>query len=208
MVRTPSSLRTGATFFIAGWWLGGEHKANAHIADAMGDLLGLQIDIHAQRFHRIGAAGFAAHAAPAVLAHFAARSGNHKGGTGGDIEGVGAIAAGANDIDQMGLVLHVDLVGKLAHHLRCGRDFTNGFLLHAQAGDDGRRHHGRQLAAHDHAHQVQHFVVEDFAVFDRALQRFFGGVMLQICGVVGIRTSLFSGAASADLASFSRCFSA
>jgi hypothetical protein len=26
MVRTPSSLRTGATFFIAGWWLGANMK--------------------------------------------------------------------------------------------------------------------------------------------------------------------------------------
>ncbi len=37
------------------------------------------------------------------------------------------------------------------------------------------RHHGRELAAHDHAHQVQHFVVEDFAVLDGALQRFLRG---------------------------------
>ena len=31
---------------------------------------------------------------------------------------------------------------------------------------------GRHLARHDLAHQVQHFVVEDFTVFDGALQGF------------------------------------
>jgi hypothetical protein len=34
-----------------------------------------------------------------------------------------------------------------------------------------------ELAAHDHAHQVQHFVVEDFAMLDGALQRFLGVII-------------------------------
>ena len=34
-----------------------------------------------------------------------------------------------------------------------------------------------ELATHDHAHQMQHFVVKDFAVFDRALQRFLGVII-------------------------------
>jgi hypothetical protein len=38
-----------------------------------------------------------------------------------------------------------------------------------------RGHHGRQLAAHDQPHDVQHLVVEDLAVLDGALQRFLGG---------------------------------
>ncbi len=67
------------------------------------------------------------HAAPAVLADLAARGGNDKGGAGGDIEGVGAIAAGADDIDQMGFVVHVHLVGKLAHHLARRPRFRQSF---------------------------------------------------------------------------------
>src|SRR5690606_4511123 len=39
-------------------------------------------------------------------------------------------------------------------------------------GEDGRGHHRRDLAAHDLAHEVDHLVVEDLAVFDRALQGF------------------------------------
>jgi hypothetical protein len=64
---------------------------------------------------------------------------------------------------------------ELAHHLRRAGDFADGFLLHAQAGEDGRRHHRRHFAAHDLAHQVHHFVVEDLAVFDGARQRFLRG---------------------------------
>ena len=154
--------------------IGREHETNAHIADAIGNLRGVQVDIDAQRLHRVGAARLAADAAATMLANLAARRRNHKGGAGGDIEGVGPIAARAHDVDQVRLVMHVHLVGELAHHFGSRRDFTNRFLLHAQPGEDGRRHDGRQLTAHDHAHQVQHFVVEDFAVFDRALQRFLG----------------------------------
>jgi hypothetical protein len=168
MVRTPSSFHGRVV-------VRGEHKANAHIADAISDLLGLQIDVDAQRFHRIGAAGFAAHAAPAVLADFATGRRNHKRRTSRDVEGVGTIAAGADDVHQVGFVVHMHLVGKLAHHLGGGGDFANRFLLHAQAGEDGGGHHGRELAAHDLAHQLQHFVVEDFTVLDGALQRFLGG---------------------------------
>jgi hypothetical protein len=40
-----------------------------------------------------------------------------------------------------------------------------------------------ELAAHDHAHQVQHFVVEDFAVLDGALQRFLGVMALMVAMV-------------------------
>ena len=42
-VRTPSSLRTGATFFIAGWWLGANMKpmptSAMHCAMAAGERL-------------------------------------------------------------------------------------------------------------------------------------------------------------------------
>jgi NAD(P)H-hydrate repair Nnr-like enzyme with NAD(P)H-hydrate dehydratase domain len=62
-----------------------------------------------------------------------------------------------------------DLGRQLAHHLRGGGDLADGFLLHAQAGEDGGDHHRRHLAAHDLPHQVQHLVVEDFAVLDDAL---------------------------------------
>jgi hypothetical protein len=109
-----------------------------------------------------------------VLGHRGAgrRGDEHRGR--GDVEGVRAVAAGADDVHEVGIVRRLDLGRQLAHHRRRGGDFADGFLLHAQAGEDGGDHQRRDLALHDLPHQVQHFVVEDFAVFDGALERFLG----------------------------------
>jgi hypothetical protein len=88
---------------------------------------------------------------------------------------VRAVAAGADDVEQVGGVGHRHLGRELAHHLGGGGDLADGFFFHAQAdgerGDHGRRH----FARHDLAEQVQHLVVEDFAVLDTAQQRFLRG---------------------------------
>ena len=167
--------------------VGRKHEANAHVGNAPGDLLWLQVDVDAQSVHHIRAAALAGNTAPTVLADLGARRRCHKHGAGGDIEGVGTVTTRAHDVHHVGRVLNVHLGAELAHDLRGGGDLANGFLLHAQAGDDGGGHHGRELAVHDEPHQVQHLVVEDFAVFNRALQRFLGGDGHGVpagCGVV------------------------
>jgi hypothetical protein len=68
------------------------------------------------------------------------------------------------------VVGHLDRRRQLAHDAGGGGDFADGFLLDAQPGDDGGDHDRRHLAAHDLAHQGDHFVMEDFAVLDDALQ--------------------------------------
>ena len=47
---------------------------------------------------------------------------------------------------------------------------ADAFDQAAQTGEQRCRHHRRNLPAHDEPHQVQHFVVEDFAVLDDALE--------------------------------------
>ena len=155
--------------------VGRKHEANALLFQALGDLCRLEVDIHTQGFQHIGAAALAADASAPVLADLGAGGCGHKHAAGGDVEGVAAVAAGAHNVHQMGFVLHFHLGGEFAHHPRGGGDFTNGFLLDTQPRDDGRHHHRRHLARHDLAHQVQHLVVEDFAVLNRALQRFLRG---------------------------------
>jgi hypothetical protein len=159
---------------MALWWLGANMKPMP-VLDALGDGFWLEVDVDAQRLQHVGAAALAGHAAPAVLADLGARSRRHEHRAGGDVERVRAVAAGAHDVHQVRAVGHVDLGGELAHHLRRGGDLANGFLLDAQAGDERGHHHRRQLAAHDHAHDLEHLVVEDLAVLDGALQRFLGG---------------------------------
>jgi hypothetical protein len=93
----------------------------------------------------------------------------------GNVEGMGGIATGPDDVNEVGVVRRFDTRAQLAHHLCGGGDLADGFALGAQAGDDGGCHGGRNLARHDQAHQVQHLVGKDFPVFDDALQGFLGG---------------------------------
>jgi len=85
------------------------------------------------------------------------------------------VAAGADDVDQAGLVGHRHRQRELAHHRGRAGDLADGFLLDPQAGEDGGGHGRGDLAAHDLPHQVDHLVEEDLAVFDGALQGFLRG---------------------------------
>ena len=132
---------------------------------------GLQHDVGAQRLEHIGASRLRRHRAIAVLGHARAGRGRDEHRRGRDVERVRRVAAGADDVDQMLAVGHVDLGGKLAHHLRGRRDLADRLLLDAQPDGQGGDHHRRHFAAHDLPHQRQHLVVKDFAMLDRALQR-------------------------------------
>ena len=151
-----------------------EHEADAGGFDAGGHVFRPQLDLRAQRFEHIGAAGFRRHAAIAVFRDFRARRRNHEHAGGGDIEGMRAVAAGADDIDQLFAIGHFNLVRKLAQYGgRCG-NLADRFFLHAQAGEDRRDHRRRYFAAHDLPHQIDHLVVKDLAMLDRPLQRCLG----------------------------------
>jgi hypothetical protein len=147
-----------------------EHETDAAARDALGNLRRLQVDLRAQRLQDVRAAGLRGHAAVAVLGDLASRRGDHEHRGGGDVEGMRAIAAGADDVDQVGAIGDLDRQREFAQHGRRRGDLAHGFLLDPQAGEDGRGHHRRDFAAHDLPHQFDHLVEEDLAVFDRALQ--------------------------------------
>ena len=75
----------------------------------------------------------------------------------------------------MGPVLHMHLGGKFTHDLGRSGDLADGLLFHTQSGQQSAHHQRRHLALHDHAHQVQHFIVKYFTVLNRSLQGFGGG---------------------------------
>ncbi|EEF93691.1 hypothetical protein CATMIT_01676, partial [Catenibacterium mitsuokai DSM 15897] len=149
-----------------------EHEADAGAFDALRDLFGLQLDRRAQGFEHVGAAGLGRDAAVAVLGHLGPGRSDYEHARGGDVEGVRAVAAGTHDVDQMGSVGDRYRPREFPQHGRRAGDFADGLLLHPQTGEDGRGHGRRDFPAHDRAHQRDHFVVEDFAVFDGALERF------------------------------------
>ena len=155
--------------------VGREHEADAGFLETLADLLGRQHDVGAERLEHIGRARLGGHAAVAVLGDAGAGGRHHEHRSGRYVEGVRAVAAGTDDIDEMRPRLADDLAGELAHHLGGGGHLADGLLLDPQARDQRTGHHRRHFAAHDHAHQVQHLVVEDLAVLDRALKRFLWG---------------------------------
>ncbi|CAH0323886.1 hypothetical protein SRABI89_05558 [Pseudomonas koreensis] len=152
-----------------------EHEADAGLFDGRGHLRRLQLDRRAQCFDRIGTAGLGRHAAVAMLGHARAGGGGNEHRAGGDVERMRAIATGADDVDQVGGIGDRHGQREFAHHRCGGSDLVDGFLLHPQAGEDGGGHHRRDVAAHDLPHQVDHFVEEDLAMLDGALQGFLGG---------------------------------
>ena len=147
--------------------VGREHETDAHLVDAARHLLGREIDVDAERFQHVGAAGLARHGAAAVLRDLRARRGGDERRRSGDVEGVRRVAAGAAGVDEVRRRPAPYLGRELAHHLRRGGDLADGLLLHAQADDDAGDLRGRHLAAHDLAHDREHLVVEDLAVLDQ-----------------------------------------
>ena len=152
-----------------------EHEADAGLLYALRDLFGRQAEVGAHTLEHVGRAAGRRNGAASVFGYFRARRCGDKHGGGGDIEGFRAVAARADHVDQVFRIRYGHFGGKLAHHGSGGGDFRHGFHFDAQAGHDGGNLLGRDLPAHDLAHQVGHFVVEKLVVADQAFDGLLGG---------------------------------
>ena len=73
------------------------------------------------------------------------RAGGDEGGGGGYVEGAGAVAAGADGVDDR--AFDADLEGELAHERwPCPAISSVGLALEAQGGEEGAELGGRGLA--------------------------------------------------------------
>ena len=149
-----------------------KHKTDADFFQTGSNLLRRQINLHTQTLEHIGTAAFAAHTAATVLANFGASRSHDKHGASGDVEGVRAIATRTHNVDHVLGISHLHFGRELTHHLRGCGDLANRFFFHAQSTDEGSHHDRRHFTSHDEPHDVEHFVVKNFTVFDHALQRF------------------------------------
>ncbi len=156
-----------------------EQEAQSHRIDQLADTLRASVQVDAEMLQDIGAAAAGAHRASAVLGDFCATRGGDKGGGGGDVEGVQRVAAGAAGVDQMATVSHHHLGRELAHHLGGGGDLGDCLAFAAQRDDrcgDLRR---LEFAAHQRAHQVEHFLAGEVLPRQQAVE----GVLVDHVGL-------------------------
>ena len=133
----------------------GEHKTKIRLGNTGLDLCRFQIDDHACLTQDIGAAGSAAGGDIAVLGnlHPARRSDNRR--RRGHIKKTGAIAAGADRIDQH-TAAQIRRFSERAHHLRSRRHLGNRLALDGQRRQKSAYRCRVGLAAHQRQHHLAH----------------------------------------------------
>ncbi|MNN40618.1 hypothetical protein D3C81_1546990 [compost metagenome] len=94
----------------------GKHEADTDAVDAACHLYRREVQVDTGCFQQVGTAALARDRTVSVLGHGAAGGGNDECRSGGHVEDVGAIAAGADHVDHLVEGVELDLVGQLAHH--------------------------------------------------------------------------------------------
>ena len=101
-----------------------------------------------------------------MLGDLCATGRRHEHGCRRNIECLGAISTCPDDIEQIFGIFHFHLDGKFAHDLCRRGDFADRFLFDPQSDSQCRNHDRRHFSPHDAAEQRQHFIMENFPMFD------------------------------------------
>ena len=101
----------------------GKKKGDAQFAEAFFHSVRCVLNVDAQFGQYIGGSAFAGDSVGAVFCDCDAGTGNDKGGCGGDVECVGAVAAGSDNVNCVGVVASYS--GHIGAHDVCasGNDF-------------------------------------------------------------------------------------
>ncbi len=131
----------------------GEEEAEAELVDRPLDPLRREVEPEAERLEDVGGSARRRRGPVAVLRDRRAGARGDERGRRGDVVRVRAVAAGADDVDEIrALRLHVQDV--LAHRLRAAGDLVRGLALRAQRDEEAGDLRLRRLAAHDLAHRL------------------------------------------------------
>ncbi len=125
---------------------GCEHETDAGVADASAHLLGVEIDLDAERLQHVGGSRFRRQRAVAVLGDWHAGAGNHEGRASRDVVGTRGVTTGAHHVDRLRRRLHAQHLGAHGGH-RAG-DLVDGFAAHAQAHQQRAHLRGCRFARH------------------------------------------------------------
>ena len=149
-VRMPISRRTGPAWRMEGW------KAWANMKPMPPSLMQRSTPSGGSSMRTPRASSTSAvpqlpgSGAVAVLGDADSGPGRRQRRAGGDVEGVGAVAAGADGIHHRSLDAHLE--GELAHDGGHARDFPGGLALEPHGGQEGPELGGSGLALHYLAH--------------------------------------------------------
>ena len=140
--------------------VGRKHEAHPHLSNALGHLLGRQMNVGPQALEHIRTAGARAHGPAAMLGHLGACSRGHEHGRGGDVEAVSPIATRAAEVHQVGnfCQIHGHGGGELTHHLGGRRNLIDRLALDAQRHEEACELFGGHFARHHLPHDAQHLV--------------------------------------------------
>ncbi len=119
-----------------------EQEAEAELVDRPLDPLRRQLEAEAERLEHVGGAARRRRSAVAVLRDRRAACGRDQGGRGGDVVRVRAVAACADDVDEVAS-LRVDPQHVLAHRLRAAGDLVRRLALRAQRDEEAGDLRGR-----------------------------------------------------------------
>ena len=132
----------------------GEAEPDTHLGHTAGHLIGAQVDPDSQCLEHVGAATRRRRGPVAVFDHRHTGGRHHDRGHRRDVHGVGAIAAGANDVDG---VCTDDIGGHpagVAQHGVCQlADLGGGGALHLHRHAEGGDLRGCRVAGHDLVHR-------------------------------------------------------
>ena len=166
-VRTPEARRTGITAAIAGCSRGANRKAMP-TSSCSRQRPTLEVEPHAGRLEHVGRAAARRHRAVAVLGHRHPGRRRHQRRGGGDVDRVGAVAAGAAGVDRAVRRRHGDGAG--AHGPSRGRDLGAGLALGAQRDQHCRDLGVLELPVHDRADEGLQLVGVEVVAVDQPLE--------------------------------------
>ena len=130
---------------------------------------GLQLDVDAQRLQHIGCAALGGGGHIAVLGDRHSGGGDHNGGGGGDVDAVGAVSAGAHDLQRLKTGC-IELDGVIPHGGGTAGYFVNRLRPGALGGQRRQKCGvlgGGGLAAHDLIHHgIGLFIAQIFLLND------------------------------------------
>ena len=170
IVRVPSSRRTGAACFIAGWCSGANMKPKPSVSIDSAIRTGDLLEVEAERLQHVRGAGDGAHRAVAVLRDRCARSGRDDRRGRGDVERARAVAARSHDVDDVRpRRVHGQHVG--AHRLGAAGDLVGALALRAQGHEEAADLSRGRIPGHDLAHDLARLVAAEVVAVEERLDR-------------------------------------